>query len=150
MTQWKAVEDIPTGHPIVIGFYTTSIKFASLQEKLIVQFDGSCLMAGTERAASGAGVVVWKATEDGLFLLDWATCTDKDVAAGLRGMVGSIVDFEAAAEGVLIEPGDVFFAPEAPPLNYFRLAYSSIPEARIDEGVSRLASAIETLRCSVG
>jgi GntR family transcriptional regulator/MocR family aminotransferase len=57
---------------------------------------------------------------------------------------------QAATDGVLIEPGDVFFAPESPPLNYFRLAYSSIPEARIDEGVSKLASAIETLRRSVG
>jgi GntR family transcriptional regulator/MocR family aminotransferase len=57
---------------------------------------------------------------------------------------------QAAIDGVLIEPGDVFFAPESPPLNYFRLAYSSIPEARIDEGVSKLASAIETLRRSVG
>ena len=36
-------------------------------------------MAGTERAASGAGVVIWKATEGGLFLLDWATCTDNDL-----------------------------------------------------------------------
>ncbi|MGB2158660.1 MAG: hypothetical protein ACPH8C_00005, partial [Candidatus Puniceispirillaceae bacterium] len=57
---------------------------------------------------------------------------------------------QAAANGVLIEPGDVFFAPEAPPLNYFRLAYSSIPEARIEEGVSRLASTIEMLRRSAG
>jgi phosphoglucan,water dikinase len=32
----------------------------------------------------------------------FATCTDKDVAGGLRGMVGSIVDFEAAPEGVSV------------------------------------------------
>ncbi|MEK9935923.1 MAG: PLP-dependent aminotransferase family protein [Rhodobiaceae bacterium] len=57
---------------------------------------------------------------------------------------------QAAADGVLIEPGDVFFAPGSPPLNYFRLAYSSIPEARIAEGVSRLASAIETVRHARG
>ena len=57
---------------------------------------------------------------------------------------------EAAADGVLIEPGDVFFGPEAPPFNYFRLAYSSIPEARIAEGVARLASVIETMRRRTG
>jgi len=32
----------------------------------------------------------------------FATCTDKDVAAGLRGMVGSVVDFKAAPEGVVV------------------------------------------------
>ena len=40
----------------------------------------------------------------------------------------------AAAEGVLIEAGDVFYGPADPPLNFFRLAYSSIPEGRIGEG----------------
>ncbi len=52
----------------------------------------------------------------------------------------------AAEDRVLIEPGDVFFRPDAPPLNYFRLAYSSIGESRIAEGVARLAAAVEALR----
>ncbi|HCI20789.1 MAG TPA: GntR family transcriptional regulator, partial [Alphaproteobacteria bacterium] len=52
----------------------------------------------------------------------------------------------AAEDGVLIEPGDVFFRPDSPPLNYFRLAYSSIGESRIAEGVARLAAAVEALR----
>ena len=52
----------------------------------------------------------------------------------------------AAEAGVLIEPGDVFFRQDDPRLNYFRLAYSSIPEARIEEGIARLATAVEDLR----
>lgn len=46
------------------------------------------------------------------------------------------------AEGVLIEPGRVFFAPEGAPRNYYRLAYSSTPPARIPEGIARIARAI--------
>ena len=45
--------------------------------------------------------------------------------------------------GVLIEPGTAFFAGESPPRNYYRLAYSSIAQARIDPGVAEIAEAIE-------
>jgi GntR family transcriptional regulator / MocR family aminotransferase len=45
-------------------------------------------------------------------------------------------------QGVLIEPGRLFFAPEAAPPNFYRLAYSSIPPARIAEGVARIAAAL--------
>ena len=51
---------------------------------------------------------------------------------------------------MLIEPGDVFFRRDNAPLNYFRLAYSSIPESRIEEGVARLAGAGEELRHDMG
>ncbi|GGB89904.1 transcriptional regulator [Marivita lacus] len=44
---------------------------------------------------------------------------------------------------VLIEPGTAFFAGEDPPRNYYRLAYSSIAQARIDPGVAEIARAIE-------
>ncbi|MCV6594681.1 MAG: PLP-dependent aminotransferase family protein [Silicimonas sp.] len=48
-----------------------------------------------------------------------------------------------AADSVLIEPGAPFFAGEAaPPSEFFRLAYSSIPDDRIAEGVARIARAI--------
>ncbi|MCR9110443.1 PLP-dependent aminotransferase family protein [Marivita sp. XM-24bin2] len=43
---------------------------------------------------------------------------------------------------VLIEPGTTFFAEERPPRNYYRLAYSSIAQARIDPGVAEIAKAI--------
>jgi GntR family transcriptional regulator/MocR family aminotransferase len=52
----------------------------------------------------------------------------------------------AMAEGVLIEPGDVFFRSDAAPLNYFRLSYSAISADSIDEGVTRLAAVLHKLR----
>ena len=58
------------------------------------------------------------------------------------------VDCEELAErlakaGVLIEPGASFFAGSAPPRNYYRVAYSSIAQARIDPGVAEIAKAID-------
>lgn len=52
------------------------------------------------------------------------------LAAGLRG------------QGVLIEPGRLFFATPDPPRNYYRLAYSSIAQGRIGEGIALIAEAI--------
>jgi GntR family transcriptional regulator/MocR family aminotransferase len=51
----------------------------------------------------------------------------------------------AMAEGVLIEPGDVFFRSESAPLNYFRLSYSAISTDCIAEGFKRLANALNSL-----
>ena len=48
-------------------------------------------------------------------------------------------------DGVLIEAGAPFFAGDNPPRNYMRLAYSSIPAARISEGVRLIANAIQHL-----
>lgn len=60
------------------------------------------------------------------------------------------VDTEALANdlrqaGVLIEPGRAFFEPARAPRNYYRLAYSSIPAARIPEGVARIAAGIAAM-----
>ncbi|MCK0096542.1 PLP-dependent aminotransferase family protein [Yoonia sp. F2084L] len=46
------------------------------------------------------------------------------------------------ADSVLVEPGAPFFADENPPTEYLRLAYSSIPSARIPEGIRLIADAI--------
>lgn len=46
------------------------------------------------------------------------------------------------AKSVLIEPGAPFFASEAPPRNFYRLGYSSIPATRIPEGVAHIAQAL--------
>ena len=51
----------------------------------------------------------------------------------------------AALQGVLIEPGDVFFAPDSPPLNYFRIAYSSIDSDKIPDGIARLAGLLHEM-----
>jgi len=50
------------------------------------------------------------------------------------------------ARDVLIEPGHAFFAGEEKATNYYRLAYSSIPAARIGEGVGLIAQEIDRLR----
>ncbi len=47
-------------------------------------------------------------------------------------------------QGVLIEAGSAFFDPPERGRNFYRLAYSSIHENLIPEGVSRIAQAIET------
>ncbi|MDF2233686.1 PLP-dependent aminotransferase family protein [Albimonas sp. CAU 1670] len=69
---------------------------------------------------------------------------------GPEGMDAAALAAEARAEGVLIEPGDVLFAEPGPggeprPRNYFRMAFSSIAEDRIAEGVARLATAARRL-----
>ena len=46
------------------------------------------------------------------------------------------------AQGVLLEPGAPFFAGPTPPTNFFRLAYSSIPTARIPDGIALIAKGI--------
>jgi GntR family transcriptional regulator/MocR family aminotransferase len=51
----------------------------------------------------------------------------------------------AAEQGILIEPGDVFFLGENPPKNYFRLGFSSIPVDRIEPGIQTLADIVHDL-----
>jgi GntR family transcriptional regulator/MocR family aminotransferase len=51
----------------------------------------------------------------------------------------------ARKRGVLIEPGHAFFLSERPPLNYFRLGFSSIAVDRIEAGVRELALALREL-----
>lgn len=50
--------------------------------------------------------------------------------------------YDLRAEGVLIEPGKAFFDPARAPDSFYRLAYSSIPQGRITEGIARIAAAI--------
>ncbi len=57
------------------------------------------------------------------------------------------VDCEELAQrlstvSVLIEPGTAFFADANAPRNFYRLAYSSIAQARIEPGVAEIAKAI--------
>lgn len=52
---------------------------------------------------------------------------------------------EALKAEVVIEPGDVFFGGADKPTNVFRLGLSVIPQAKISEGIERLAKAAKTL-----
>lgn len=53
---------------------------------------------------------------------------------------------EAAVCGVLIEPGDIFFADSCGPRNFIRLGFGSIPTERIDDGLRRLAGVLRHYR----
>ena len=60
-------------------------------------------------------------------------------------MDATVLAAEALKAGVVIEPGDVFFGGPNKPKNVFRLGLSVIPQAKIAEGVERLAKAAKVL-----
>jgi GntR family transcriptional regulator/MocR family aminotransferase len=70
------------------------------------------------------GSSVWLRAPDGI--------NTTDLAERLKG------------DHVLIEPGAPFFASDSPPTEYLRLAYSSIPAARIPDGIRLIAQAIRS------
>ena len=49
----------------------------------------------------------------------------------------------ALREGIIIEPGGIFFHDNKPPENYFRLGFSSIERERIAPGIEKLARLID-------
>jgi len=55
-------------------------------------------------------------------------CDTTELAAKLR------------EQSVLIEPGQAFFNDSTPPKNYYRLAFSSIPADKINEGIAGIAA----------
>ena len=64
---------------------------------------------------------------------------------GPDGLDARLLRKEAADRGILIEPGDIHFQSDPPPLNYFRLGYSSITAERIGPGIKALAELIEDM-----
>lgn len=92
-------------------------KRRAVMEKAIV--DNGLSMAGTD---TFGGSSIWMKAPEGVNTVDLAlTLRDR---------------------GVLIEPGQVFFAPGVENNRFYRLAYSSIPTRRIPEGISRIAAAL--------
>ena len=61
---------------------------------------------------------------------------------GPDGLDARVLAAAAERRGVLIEPGDVFFAGNAPPTNFIRLGFASIPTARVEPGLTQLAAAL--------
>jgi GntR family transcriptional regulator / MocR family aminotransferase len=59
-----------------------------------------------------------------------------------EGVDTAALAHDLRAAGVLIEPGKAFFDPARAPDSYYRLAYSSIPQGRIAEGIARIAAGI--------
>ena len=52
----------------------------------------------------------------------------------------------ALEDGVIIEPGDIYFSEPDMHRNYFRLGFSSISEERIEPGIERLAHIVKAMR----
>ena len=65
---------------------------------------------------------------------------------GPRGLDARTLRDRAQAHGILIEPGDIFFHTPEPPLNFFRLGFSSVPVDRIEPGIEKLATLIHGAR----
>jgi GntR family transcriptional regulator/MocR family aminotransferase len=57
---------------------------------------------------------------------------------------------QALRHGILIEPGNVHFMADNPPLNYFRLGFSSISVDRIERGIHQLAELVHALARTSG
>jgi GntR family transcriptional regulator/MocR family aminotransferase len=64
---------------------------------------------------------------------------------GPSGFDCNLLAEEAEKHGVLIEPGDIFFAGDNPPRNFLRLGFASISRERIENGIAALAKAVEVV-----
>jgi GntR family transcriptional regulator/MocR family aminotransferase len=62
---------------------------------------------------------------------------------GPQGLDARRLAAAALEEGIVIEPGDVFFMDEAAGRNCFRLGFASIPQERIEPGIAKLARLAE-------
>jgi GntR family transcriptional regulator/MocR family aminotransferase len=61
---------------------------------------------------------------------------------GREGLDSEELAKAAARKGILIEPGRINFGGPDAPRNYFRLAFSSIDERKIEPGIKLLAETI--------
>ena len=68
---------------------------------------------------------------------------------GAADLDSEVLAKAAAAKSILIEPGRINFGRKNPPRNYFRLAFSSIDEKKIAQGVKLLAETINDARVIV-
>lgn len=62
-----------------------------------------------------------------------------------EGIDTKILAGRLRARSVLIEPGQSFFGGDMVPKNFYRLGYSSIPTARISDGLQALTSEIDVM-----
>ena len=62
--------------------------------------------------------------------------------AGPQALDSETLAKQAAARGIVIEPGRIHFGADNAPDNFFRLAFSSIDEKKIEPGIRLLAETI--------
>jgi GntR family transcriptional regulator/MocR family aminotransferase len=82
-------------------------------------------LPGCSEAPSFGGTSFWVRGPDG------TDCEDLGMAA--------------LDEGVVIEPGRIYFGEQPRPKHYFRLGFSSIGEDRIEDGIEKLAGVMDRL-----
>ncbi|MCX8995560.1 PLP-dependent aminotransferase family protein [Rhizobiaceae bacterium BDR2-2] len=63
-----------------------------------------------------------------------------------KGMDARRLSAIAAKKGVLVEPGDVCYLRDNPPLNRIRMGFAAIARERIGSGIALLAEAVEEAR----
>jgi len=81
-----------------------------------------------------------------IYLSDTCAATFGGTSFWVRGpsqLDSTKIATAAAKAGILIEPGDIHFATRNSPKNYFRLAFSSIQEDKIQPGLRALAKVIQ-------
>lgn len=64
---------------------------------------------------------------------------------GPKGLDATELNRRAMEDGIVIEPGEVFFASPKTNENYFRLGFSSIPDERIEPGLEGLKRVFGTM-----
>jgi GntR family transcriptional regulator / MocR family aminotransferase len=67
---------------------------------------------------------------------------------GPQGLDARQLAAAALEEGIVIEPGDVFFLDEGEGRSSFRLGFASIPQERIEPGVAKLAKLAAAAACT--
>lgn len=70
--------------------------------------------------------------------------------AGPETLDASALATLAEQHGIIIEPGEIYFAQHNAPKNYFRLGFSSIPVERIEPGLRALAGLIDGMSAAAG
>jgi len=114
-----------TAYFLLLGHYDALIRrmgqtFARRRSAMVEALDHHGL--GIEGTGMFGGSSIWMRAPDGV--------DTRALDAALR------------RQGVLIEPGAPFFHRDAPPRNFYRVAYSSIPSERIRDGIAILAREI--------
>lgn len=64
---------------------------------------------------------------------------------GPSGLDSDVLSRRLKSRGVLIDTGSTFFGKRDGPVNYFRIAYSSIPRAKIPDGIEIIAGTVREL-----
>ncbi len=65
---------------------------------------------------------------------------------GPEWLDGALLASKALEEGIVIEPGDIYFSDPQNHRNFFRLGFSSIAEERIEPGIERLAGIVNSMK----